>query len=220
MSISKDEDLELYLKRKPNSCFVSNYFDTYLKAWQANVDRQLDFNEYKAVTYMCQYFSKTEDQCSQAMKQAAKEAFENNMHHHDTMKTIAKAYLSSRECSVQEAVCHILSELKLRRIFPAMYFVNTNLPKERVQILLLERERSELRGDSPNILKKSNIKRYMERPNAAFCYAEYKRLSLCRFENKSTKTCEYRPDELDENHNECSYRKKTFFFQRYCLFQR
>ena len=26
------------------------------------------------------------------MKQAAKDAFENNMHHQDTMKTIAKAY--------------------------------------------------------------------------------------------------------------------------------
>ena len=39
--------------------------------------------------------SKSEDQCSQALKQASKEAFENNMHHHDTMKTIAKAYLKA-----------------------------------------------------------------------------------------------------------------------------
>ena len=95
------------------------------------------------------------------MKQAAKEAFENNMHHHDTMKTIAKAYLSNREWSVQEAVYHILSELKLRRIFPAVCFVNTILPEERGQVLLLEKERSELPGDSPNIFKKSNINRYM-----------------------------------------------------------
>ena len=69
------------------------------------------FKEYKAMTYMCQYFSKKEDQCSQEMGQAAKEAFENNMHHQYTMKTIAKRYLSCRECSVQEAVCHILPEL-------------------------------------------------------------------------------------------------------------
>ena len=27
LSISKDEDLELHLKRQPNSCFVTNYFD-------------------------------------------------------------------------------------------------------------------------------------------------------------------------------------------------
>ena len=36
---------------------------------------ELVFNEYKAVTYMCQYFSKTEDQCLQVMKKAAKEVF-------------------------------------------------------------------------------------------------------------------------------------------------
>ena len=30
------------------------------------------------------------------MKQAGKEAYDNNMHHHDTMKTIAKAYLNSQ----------------------------------------------------------------------------------------------------------------------------
>ena len=150
------------MKRQPNSCFVNNYFDVGLKAWQTNMDIRLVFNEYKAVTYMCQYFSKTEDQCSQAMKQAAKEAFENNMHHHDTMKTIAKAYRSSRECSVQEAVYHILPELKLRRIFPAVCFVITNLPEERIKVLVSEKELSELPDDSSNIFKKSNIDRYIE----------------------------------------------------------
>ena len=100
MTILKDKDLELHLKRQPNSCFVNNYFEVGLKAWQVNKDVQPVFNEYKAVTYMCQYFSKAEDQFSQTIKQATKEAFENNIHHHDTMKTIAKAYLSSREFSV------------------------------------------------------------------------------------------------------------------------
>ena len=126
------------------------------------------FNEYKAVTYMCQYFSKTEHRCSQATKQAAKEAFENNMHHHDTMKIIAKAYLSNQECHVQEALYHILPELKLRRIFPAVYFVNTNPPEERVKVLLSQKELCKLPDDSPNIFKKSNIDCYIERPSATF----------------------------------------------------
>ena len=54
------------------------------------------------------------------MKQATKEAFENNMHHHGTIKTVGKAYLSNRECSVQDGVYHIPAELKLRRVFPAV----------------------------------------------------------------------------------------------------
>ena len=70
---------------------------------------------------MCQYFSKTEDQYTKAMKQEAKEAFENNMNHQDTMKTIRTAYVSNQERSVQEIVCHFLPELNLSRIFPAVY---------------------------------------------------------------------------------------------------
>ena len=55
------------------------------------------------------------------------------------MKTVAKAYLNSRECTVLETVDHILPELKLKRTFLAVYFVNSNLPEERVQVLLLQK---------------------------------------------------------------------------------
>ena len=51
------------------------------------------------------------------------------MHHHDTMKTIAKSYLSNCECYVQEIVHHIFPELKLRRIFRARYFVDNKHPE-------------------------------------------------------------------------------------------
>ena len=38
-------------------------------AWQANIDIQPVFDHYKAVTlYMCEYFSKSEDETSEAMK--------------------------------------------------------------------------------------------------------------------------------------------------------
>ena len=46
LSISKDENLELHLKREPNFYFVNNYFDVCLKAWQANTDIYPVFNEY------------------------------------------------------------------------------------------------------------------------------------------------------------------------------
>ena len=102
-----------------------------------------------------------------------------------------------------------------------MHFVNTNLPEERVQALLPEKELSELPDDSPNIFKRSSIDCYMERRSATFrngkhcvpndfCYAEF--LAHYTLENKLNKTCEYQPDELDDNliennHEECSYLK-------------
>ena len=116
------------------------------------------------------------------------------------MKPIAKSYLSNRECSVQEVVNYILLEFKLRRIFSAAYFVNTNPPEEIVQVLLSGKELRKLATHNPNILKKSNIDRYIERSGATFCnekysmldgfcYAEY--LRYYTLENKSRKTCEY-----------------------------
>ena len=72
MSIPKDEDLELHLKRQPNSCVVNNNFDVGLKAWQANMEIQPVFNEYKTVSYVCQYFSEIQDQRLQVMKQPKK----------------------------------------------------------------------------------------------------------------------------------------------------
>ena len=74
------------------------------------------------------------------MKQAVKKTFKNNMHHHDIMKIIDKAYLTNRECSAQEAVYHVLLELKLKRIFSVAYFVSNNLPEERAQVSLSEKE--------------------------------------------------------------------------------
>ena len=83
------------MKRQPDPCFVDNYVDVSLISWLAYIDIPLIFNEYEAMKYMFQYFSKTEDQCSQAMKKAAKEALENNMHKYETKEIIAKAIISA-----------------------------------------------------------------------------------------------------------------------------
>ena len=70
-------------------------------------------------------------------------------------------------------VYHILPELRLRRIFLAVYFVDTNPPEERVKILLCGKELNELPVYSQNIFKKSYIDRYMERPSATFRNGKY-----------------------------------------------
>ena len=71
------------------------------------------------------------------------------------MKNILQAYTSKRECSVQEAVYHILPELHLRRVFPSVYFVNTNLPEERSKILQTEEELKNLPDNSTSIFKRN-----------------------------------------------------------------
>ena len=94
-----------------------NVFVDSLQAWKANLDMQLIFNHYKVVTYMCAYFSKVQDETSEAMKQAAKEALKGNKLHYENMKAIDRAYAAKMECFVQEAACLVIPELWLRKIF-------------------------------------------------------------------------------------------------------
>ena len=213
LSISKDRDYEIHLKRSTNSCFVNNYFQNGLQAWQANIDIQSVFNHYKAVTYMCTYFSKSEDECSEAMKQAAKEAFENHEDHYRQMRKIANAYSTKRECNIQEAVYHCLPELHLRRVFPKVVFANSNLPDQRFKILKTKKELEDLPDDSEDIFKRNNIDRYVERPKenqgkyAALkdlCFAEF--LANYEVSKREDDGNEYQPgflpDELIEDNHE------------------
>ena len=115
LSILSDSDFQIHLKRQLNACFINNIFTEGLQAWQANVDIQPLFNYYKATTYMCAYFSKAEDETSEAMKHAEKEALNASKTDFETMKVIAKT------CSVQEAIYYILPELWLRKIFTKVH---------------------------------------------------------------------------------------------------
>ena len=55
LGIFDDNGFQLHLKPPSNSCFVNNYFDFGLLAWDGNMDIQPTFNHYKTVTYMCSY---------------------------------------------------------------------------------------------------------------------------------------------------------------------
>ena len=105
------------------------------------MDIQPVFNHYKAITYMCSYLCKVEDECSQTMKQAVKETFENNLDSYQKMKTVAHAYATKRECSVQEAVYHVIPELWLRKIFPGVLYGNSSLNEKRVEMVLSEKRK-------------------------------------------------------------------------------
>ena len=174
LSISDDYDFQLHLRRPTNSCFVNNYFAEGLLAWEANMDIQPVFNEFKAITYMCKYLSKSEDECSKAMKQALVDARDTNLGKFEEMISIAKAYASNRECSVQEAVYHVMPELWLRKCFPRVHFLNSNLPSERYRMCKSQEELAELPEDSIDVFKENMLDRYLDRPNSTFMNGKYK----------------------------------------------
>ena len=164
ISISSDSDYELHLKRPLDSCFINNYFIAWLKGFAANVDLQPVFNYYKCITYVCSYFTKDENECSQAILNAAKEAKESNLRVRDGLKKIGAAFLSTREVSAQECVYRCMPELWLRKIFPKTIFVRTDFPENRIRVTKTQQELEELNDDSIDIFKSNIIVRYTDRP--------------------------------------------------------
>ena len=67
------------------------------------------------------------------------------------MKNIAKAFNTNRECSVQEALYLTKPDLWLRKCFPAIQFVNTNMPEDRYRIFKTQEEIEELEDDSTDL---------------------------------------------------------------------
>ena len=110
-ALQSDSDFQNHIKREPNACFINNFFIEGLQVWKSNIDIQPVVNHYKAVTCMSAYFSKSEDETSEAMKQTGKEALKVNKSDYERIKAIRKAYITKRECSVQEAVYLIMPEL-------------------------------------------------------------------------------------------------------------
>ena len=49
LSISDDNDFQIYYKRPPSSCFMNNYSCDELMAWEGNMVIQPVFNHYNAV---------------------------------------------------------------------------------------------------------------------------------------------------------------------------
>ena len=82
------------------------------------------------------------------------------------MKSVAHAYASRRECSLQEAVYQIMPEIWLRRVFPGVLYVNSNIPEKRIRMMLSKKEIAELPEDSTDIYKR-NMNRYMISPHGA-----------------------------------------------------
>ena len=177
LKISDDNSYQLHLRRSTDSCFVNNYFDIGLLAWEANIDIQPVFDYYKAVTYMSSYLSKQEDECSQAMKQAFEESLEIDAGSYEQMKSVTHAYVSKRECSLQEAVYQVMPELWLRKVFPGVLYANSNIPEKRVRMMLSKKEISELPEDRTDIYKRNVVSRYLIRSHDEMfehlCYAMF-----------------------------------------------
>ena len=225
LTISIDTEFQIHIKPEPNSCVVDNYFAENLQVWKATTDIQPIFNYYKAATYMRAYFPKAKDEMSEAMKQVAKETLLGNKSDYEKMKIIARAYTTRRKNSVREAVYLLMPVFWSCKIFPRVFFLNSNLPEKRYKIFKKNADIVELLYDSTNLFQRNMLDRYLDRPpqdykNGKFniidklCFAELLPLHYKepKFVDRSSNDCQSVDLEdalMESNHTETNFRKTT-----------
>ena len=151
---------------KDNADEYKQFIDLVVKSLVPDINENPEL--FKAMTYMCAYFFRAEDETSEAMKQAAREALAGNKSDYGKIKAMARAYATKRECSVQEGVYLVMPELWLRKIFPVVIFLNSNIPEKRYKIFKKKDEADELPDDSNDIFQRNTLDRYIDRPNEHF----------------------------------------------------
>ena len=115
------------------------------------MDIQSVSNYCKAITYMCSYLSKQENECSQTMKETFKQSPENGAGSYGQMKPVAHTYASKYSVLYKKYQC-----IKYARHFP-----NKDVPETRVRIILSKKDILELPKDSGHIYKKNMFNRYL-----------------------------------------------------------
>ena len=108
------------------------------------------------------------------MKQVAKEALNGNKSHYEQMRAIAQTYTTKRECFIQKAVCLVMLELSLRKIFSKVIFLNSNLPEKQYKIFKQKNEIDELSDVSTDLFQRNMLDRYLVRPSESFKNDAYK----------------------------------------------
>ena len=128
-------------------------------AWEANMNIQRytkvyysrytiqRYKGYKAVAYMYAYLSKSENECSVAMKQAVRDAFKKELNNYEQMKLVANAYMNKRKFSIQECAYHILPVQWLRKTFSGVIFAKSIIPEKLFRLCLAEHEIFDLPKD-------------------------------------------------------------------------
>ena len=86
-----------------------------------------------------------------------------------------------------------MSEVRLRKMFPRVFFLNSNLPEKFYKIFKKKGKIDELPDDSTDLFQRNMLDRYLDQPTRGFengkyniidqlCFAEF--LSVCYIDPK------------------------------------
>ena len=132
----------IILKRDPKEAYINNYNPEWMKAWDGNMDISVCLDYFAIVTYITDYYTKTESGVTKAINAAVKASKERGDDMTATMSHLVYAYLKSREMGESEAYYRIIPSLHLSQSNVKCTFVATGFPENRSTMLRPVNERT------------------------------------------------------------------------------
>lgn len=181
MSIFSDLDFQIHLKKSANVCYINDYLSEGLQALKANIGVQFVFIIIKLRVCL---FLQAEDETFEAMKRAAKEAFDSNVIGFNKMKAISSAYVTKCECSVRENVYSSCQSYSFTKPFLKQSPWVVTYKLHNTEFFGKKQELDELPDDSPDVFQINMFDSYLDRPNLklknwkhaavdSLCFAEF-----------------------------------------------
>lgn len=165
------------LKRDISSCWINQYCEPLLLAWNANLDVQFVVDAYSCIVYILSYISKRE--MALLLETCFKECLNRgNTDSKAIMKKIGFMYIHNRELSAQESVYRVCS-IPLKRCSRKVLFLPSGPNVVKLSLLLSVLKNRSINGDldEDDIWMVSFIERYRARPDGSLfdyiCYAEF-----------------------------------------------
>ena len=126
----------IILKRDPREAYINNYNPEWMKAWDGNMDIQVCLDYFAIITYITDYYTKTESGVTKAISAAVKASKERGDDMTKTMRHLSHAFLTSREMGESEAYYRIFPHLHLSQSNVKCTFVATGFKENRSTMVM------------------------------------------------------------------------------------
>jgi len=165
---------QIFLKRKLCDIHTNAFNKTIANTWYANKDIQFILDPYATATYCTSYMTKVDKSITTKLKSIIQKCIEDKTHANKQILKLGNAFLNAQQMSAQLVVYLILS-LPLYHSSRSFKFMNTSPLGEPAFFLKPQKILSKLNPESRNVMCKSIIDRYIERPQLLnhICLAEF-----------------------------------------------
>jgi hypothetical protein len=168
ISIS-DVGTNIILKRTIHEIYINNYNKYFLEAWNANLDVQFCTDPYAVITYITDYFTKSEKNLTSKLLDAYKSSRD---HGERQSKTFLKnTYITHREISICEAIYRLIPSLLMKNSNIKAIFLNSSRPSQRPCFLKNINNFAKAVVNVPKLLMQGRQGEYVKLPSIHEIYA-------------------------------------------------